>query len=238
VSVSLAVMNLILAVIVDSAEQARKQVDAENVAQRHKRLDEATVQFLEKCKEYDADANGSISKDEMSCGLLETMTEGRLYSDDADAIFDALADNDGLDYNRLADFMVRMRSLDNHSMFLELMKLQHKLHRQALAGLEEAKLICDALKQETELGNTAMADPEESRCPSSISVEERVDKVCLSSVEVKAVRLCGDDSLRDIEQPTPLSMVQKAVSAHAAPHQNGLHSVAPAHDREDIGLSI
>jgi len=146
VSVSLAIMNLILAVIVDSASDSKSDLQEEKLELQQQEYEEARKSFLRLCSELDADGNGSLTKDEISQGLRHpnferTMMAAKLKNEDMDNLFDVLDfDNSGtVNYNEFVNFFSKMRHADLSLLVLEITRLQGMVLQCIQAGRTQEK---------------------------------------------------------------------------------------------------
>jgi len=151
-SINLGLLNLILAVIVERAEEARE----EDVAQKRRERDH----FLAKCKkrlkkmfhDLDYDGNGSISRDEMMDGMRENPEFADILhvmdfgADDKEVIFSMMdVDMNGLiDPDEFIEHLFKMRSHDTQTLLLFIkhvvLNLQTKLGVSATADHDRTSL--------------------------------------------------------------------------------------------------
>lgn len=126
VTVSLAIMNLILAVIVDSGQQARQDAIQEKITAKAHEFDNATRLFADLCLEIDSDGSGSLTMEELHNGFDEkiefadTMKMMGLERTDLEVIFRVM-DQDlsgDLNYTEFIDEMRNVRSSEVHSMLI------------------------------------------------------------------------------------------------------------------------
>ena len=61
-------LNLILAVVIDSANQARQETDHQQAQEKEKQYEKATAKLLSFCQGLDKDQSGSLSLDELVSG--------------------------------------------------------------------------------------------------------------------------------------------------------------------------
>lgn len=126
VTVSFTIMNLMLAVIVDSAQEARKLSDYELVLQRDKLADQAKNALLSVCEEIDEDGGGTLCLEELLNGFdnhaefqqaFRVMDIGR---DDMGVVFSILdQDHSGdVDYHEFVNELHRMKQHDIHTMLI------------------------------------------------------------------------------------------------------------------------
>jgi len=116
ITVALCVMNLILAVIVDSAAAARENDMAEKTRQKQKQLLEQKMQLLNLCAAMDQDDSSSISLDEVlkawdvSDEFHEVMVQLGVQRNDLVMIFKLLdTEDDGdVDYKEFVDQLYQL----------------------------------------------------------------------------------------------------------------------------------
>lgn len=126
VTVGLTVMNLILAVIVDAAQEARKTTDHELAMLKRTEWDDAKHFLYEQCKTMDVDGSGSLCYAELVNGFdtnepfrdaLDVMDVKR---NDLAMVFDILdKDKSGdVDYDEFINELYYFKSHDSHTMLV------------------------------------------------------------------------------------------------------------------------
>lgn len=126
VTVSFAIMNLILAVIVDAAQEARKLSDYQVALERDKAADAAKQSLMKVCEEIDADKGGTLCLQELLDGFdsqpefQKSFKVLNIGKEDMTVIFSILdADNSGdVDYHEFVNELHRMKSHDIHTMLV------------------------------------------------------------------------------------------------------------------------
>merc|ERR1712118_43166 len=68
------IMNLILAVVVDSAMEARQQSEQDRQRQQQRERRQRTLELVEMVAEFDIDGNGTLSADEIREAFSDTDT--------------------------------------------------------------------------------------------------------------------------------------------------------------------
>lgn len=124
VSVSLGVMNLILAVIVESAAEAREKDTEEKNRQKQARLLEEKIKLLRLCAELDEDNSGSVSLPELmnawdvAADFREVMNSLEITKPDLFTIFRLLdPDKTGdVDYKIFVDSLYNLSTCDPRMM--------------------------------------------------------------------------------------------------------------------------
>lgn len=138
VTVGIAIMNLILAVIVDRAQGTKQESLEEIIKQKEKEFGEAAQHLLKLCSGLDSDHSGFLSKDEIMAGFESeefamNMTVMSLEKEDMCAIFDVL-DDDGsgdVSYKELVKQLFRFRQPDLRTAIFELTRLHQKVQNLA-----------------------------------------------------------------------------------------------------------
>jgi hypothetical protein len=160
-SVSLFIMNLILAVIVEAAAEVKDQSLQELAQEKQREFNSAAAEFLELCVKLDTDGGGSLSKDELMEGFeheefAHTMRVLGLERDDMGILFEVIdQDFSGtVDYSEFVKMVFRMKQPDMHMMIWELAKIQQivmkmcrnateEMHRVEIAAESEMHRIAD-----------------------------------------------------------------------------------------------
>lgn len=139
VTVSFAIMNLMLAVIVDSAQEARRLSDWDIAMQKEAATSEAKDALTKICEEIDEDGSGSLCLQELFDGYDNHLEFQRCFRvmdigrDDVGVVFSIL-DNDSsgsVDYHEFVNELYRMKSHDIHTMLVFIKhyvtELDHKI---------------------------------------------------------------------------------------------------------------
>mmetsp|Transcript_10822 Transcript_10822/g.37916 ORF Transcript_10822/g.37916 Transcript_10822/m.37916 type:complete len:697 (+) Transcript_10822:216-2306(+) len=144
-SVSLGVMNLILAVIVESASEARDN-DSEEKA-KNKKKEQATVksELLTLCEHMDTDLSGTITLDEMKLAFQTSEPFRRLMllleidEKELDGVFAILDSDDGgqVDYTEFVDQMYDLRTGDVRMMVCITRKKLENFERLIKASMQD-----------------------------------------------------------------------------------------------------
>merc|ERR1712194_729878 len=118
--------NLILAVIVDSALEARK-ADVHHLAKiKEEKRTESAKRLYTLFKDLDIDGNGVLSHAElekgfeMNEGFMDTMTSMDINAQDLDTIF-SIMDEDGngdIDYAEFVNEMHKIQTGDSHTLLV------------------------------------------------------------------------------------------------------------------------
>lgn len=125
-TVTLGVMNLVLAVIVDAAADAREKDVKHKLEMKREEKVKASAKFHELCLAMDENGDGYISMSELlnafECNedLRQTLEVLDVDKDDLDCIFLLMdSDNSGdVSYSEFADLLLRMKSQDSRTILL------------------------------------------------------------------------------------------------------------------------
>jgi hypothetical protein len=117
-------LNLIMAVVIDSANQARQETDHQQAEEKEKQYEKATAKLLSFCQGLDKDQSGSLSLDELVSGyddnvdFEDAMTLLDITQKDMNTVFRIMdEDNSGeVRYDEFVDELYRMKSEDSHTM--------------------------------------------------------------------------------------------------------------------------
>mmetsp|Transcript_129137 Transcript_129137/g.325845 ORF Transcript_129137/g.325845 Transcript_129137/m.325845 type:complete len:637 (-) Transcript_129137:57-1967(-) len=139
VSISMAVMNLILAVIVEKAAEAREMTIKEEAINKEKAWIRASQDLLSICKDLDTDCSGSLSFEEVVHGFrsnaafADIMKTMDIVEADLEVVFHML-DTDGsrsVDYKEFVNQLHMMKSCEAHTLIVFIkfyvMELRQKL---------------------------------------------------------------------------------------------------------------
>eukprot|EP00928_Gymnodinium_smaydae_P067259 TRINITY_DN501_c0_g1_i2.p1 TRINITY_DN501_c0_g1~~TRINITY_DN501_c0_g1_i2.p1 ORF type:complete len:613 (-),score=126.26 TRINITY_DN501_c0_g1_i2:79-1866(-) len=121
VSVGLAMLNLILAVIVESATEARQQDQHQRALEHERQMQDAKTRLLQVCAEMDDDGSGTLSIEEFKRGFDESQEFADLLKimnitkDDLQMVFKVVdQDNSGdVEYVEFVDNIHRMKSQES-----------------------------------------------------------------------------------------------------------------------------
>lgn len=126
ITVSIGLMNLLLAVIVDRAQQARtNDVKAIEKEEEHERI-ELKTKLLDTCKLMDDDASGVLTLEELQIGyhcnrdFHLTMKAMDIDEDDMLAVFGIMDEDRGgtVKYEEFVDQVWKMKSTEDHAMLI------------------------------------------------------------------------------------------------------------------------
>jgi hypothetical protein len=125
-SVSLALLNLILAVIVDSAAQARSESEHDLAAMKEAEFKKQKKHLTRIFQALDKDKNGQLSWDELNDAIIEssefndTLTCMGISVHDLDMVWMLLDEQDTgkVTCEKFVEQLYRLRSTDNHNMTL------------------------------------------------------------------------------------------------------------------------
>lgn len=177
VTVSLAIMNLILAVIVERAQDSATENLAEQAEEKRKKFEEAALELLELCGQLDSDNSHCLSKQELLKGFdtkefSDAMQVMGIRRGDMDVLFDVL-DEDGsgdIKYVEFVDQLFKFRNPDMKTAIFELAKVQLRVDR---IQHSEAQAMKKTEARNEELRKTLAAIKEQLTCvvPASLSRE-------------------------------------------------------------------
>jgi len=123
-SVGSAVLNLILALCVDSATDARQRLEQELVQEKILKQQDRTGRLLQICRSLDTDGSGELSREELVYGFDKmpefraTLEELEFSKDDLEIVWIILdSDNSGfVSYTEFIAQLLDMKSSDQHFM--------------------------------------------------------------------------------------------------------------------------
>lgn len=126
VSVNLGIMNLIVAVIVDRAHQAREEDDLQKLVEKDANFKMARLRMGEMFKRLDLDGSGSLTADELVDGIDNEPEFANLLrlmdvsSEDLALVFKVLDhDNSGqLSYDEFCEQLYKMKTHDAHTLLV------------------------------------------------------------------------------------------------------------------------
>lgn len=143
-SLALATMNLILAVIVDCAQQARHMSTHDLAKEREIDYQKARTRLSELCKNLDTDGNGMLSLDELQqgfsnipefCDVLEVLD---IRQEDMPVVF-GIMDHDGtgeVSYEEFVKELWKLQSNDVQSMVIYIRFYVTQIRKQLLDQLD------------------------------------------------------------------------------------------------------
>lgn len=135
VSVSLAMLNLILAVICEAATEARQQSLSDLAQQRVEQMQEHRQKILEFCGEMDGDKSGNLSFSELMSGwdtapeFADTLTAMDIKKEDMQMIFSVLdTDNSGdVRYEEFVDQLHMLKTNEVRLILFTVMEIRCKV---------------------------------------------------------------------------------------------------------------
>eukprot|EP00419_Tripos_fusus_P080619 CAMPEP_0172939004 /NCGR_PEP_ID=MMETSP1075-20121228/223310_1 /TAXON_ID=2916 /ORGANISM="Ceratium fusus, Strain PA161109" /LENGTH=377 /DNA_ID=CAMNT_0013800389 /DNA_START=455 /DNA_END=1585 /DNA_ORIENTATION=+ len=144
-TVCIAVVNLILAAIVEAAQQARMVGEREIVRMKEAQFEEAKDDFLDICEKLDKDQTGSLSLEELQNGFHENrefsncMKAMDVTFDDLGTVFNILdQDRSGdVNYAEFASQIHKMKTNDSHMMLVFIKHYTKKMHDDILQGVTD-----------------------------------------------------------------------------------------------------
>jgi hypothetical protein len=146
VTVCVAAMNLILAAIVDAAQDAKAQGDHEIARVKQQEQQHASGQLLELCKSLDYDGSGTLNVEELREGMTnnpefgDAMKAMDISSDDIDVVFGMLdEDRSGdVDYEEFIAQVHKMKTNDTHTLLIFIRHYVKAIHDQGLSDMKVA----------------------------------------------------------------------------------------------------
>lgn len=228
VSLAMALMNVVLAAVVDSANQAR----ADNVEfmneQKAQERKKAEAHMMVICEEMDSDGGGTLTKQELLSGY-DHNKEFRAAMDEMDielkemevvwAILDE--DNSGtIDYTEFTEQLFKMKSKDSHTM---LVFIKHYIQEIRTRVNQEMTLIKTDICEQMVLMNRAQVD--------------LLNK--LESME-KEEKEIGKDMKKELAEQQKLEHIEEEVLRGEAPLQSpaGVSGTAASPDEEVLVSSL
>lgn len=124
ITVGMAVLNLILAVVIDSANQARKQTDHEIAAVKEENFEKAKKDLSRFCHDVDIDKDGMVTLEELEAGyhtvpaFADAMKVLDVKPKDIKNLFRIMDQDKSGDVNseEFVEFFYAMKCEDQHSM--------------------------------------------------------------------------------------------------------------------------
>jgi len=153
-SLALATMNLILALICDSSQQARQMTEGELAKEKEKSYAKARKRLAEICKDLDADQNGKLSLEELQGGMAnnpefsDVLCVLDIKEEDMPIIFGVM-DHDGVGEVGYEDFvreLWKMQTNDVQSMVIHIRFYVNQIRTQLMERL--ASITEHILKEE------------------------------------------------------------------------------------------
>lgn len=145
ISVSIGLMNLLLAVIVDRANAARGEDLAALVRAEEREQKKTKAKLLSICETMDHDKSGDLSLEELQDGFMNnhefhiTMKAMDISEDDIDVVF-AIMDEDGsgsVKFTEFVDQIWKMKSVDDHTLLIFIKYSIAEVRRMTLRRLKE-----------------------------------------------------------------------------------------------------
>jgi len=150
VVINFGLLNMILAVIVDKAQEARAEDEDQKLKDKGIQYQEAAKQIAKLCEDLDTDGNGTIQEQEVLDGydsnsqFASTLELMDIRREDLKALFSVL-DSDGsgsVSYQEFIDEMYRMKTQADHTLLVFIRHTTESISRK----IEEELFL---LKQET-----------------------------------------------------------------------------------------
>lgn len=168
VTVALAGMNLILAVIVDCAQEARKLTLHDAAVKKQEEFEEAKKALVKLCGGLDSDNNGLLSLEELTQGLednpefADILEILEIKQEDMPIIFGVM-DMDGsgeVSYHEFVKELYRLQSNDIQSMIVYIRFYVTQIRTQLMSRMESlTKQITDKIaEEEQELAEKMLAE--------------------------------------------------------------------------------
>lgn len=211
VLVSLAIMNLILAVIVEKASEAKQDSNNDLVKKKEKEFMAAKSVLLTLYKEIDRDESGYIDQDEILEGFRtneqfqKVMTAMDVTEDEINVVFEILDRNNTgkIDYLEWIDELHKMKTRDSHTL------LTFTKHHVA-----QIKRELDIMrKEQRHLGGAVPA----SAAHVSVQNGSKVDPAAVSAVsQAYAAALQGEDWRASMQQSIATSVAEAEIEIREA----------------------
>jgi Ca2+-binding EF-hand superfamily protein len=143
------ILNLILAVVIDSANQARQETDHQIAEEKERQYKKATAELLVFCSSLDKDESGTLSLDEFVTGYAENfafqdaMKLLDISQKDMDIVFRIMdQDNSGeVRYDELVQELYKMKSEDSHTMITFIKFYVQEIQRESREEVAETKAL-------------------------------------------------------------------------------------------------
>merc|ERR1712151_696348 len=154
-------LNLILAVIVDKAEEVREEDIKHRTCAKAKQRDESCRVLKQICQEMDKDKSGSLTLRELTEGFECKKTFGDMMSlmdvakEDLELVFSILDEDDSGDviYEEFVNQIHKMKSSDNHTLLIFIKCYVSEIKQKVT---EELRLIKEMLsRSHKEASNTS-----------------------------------------------------------------------------------
>jgi hypothetical protein len=139
-TISMVVLNLILAIIVDASQQARKSNDTELVRAKQHVQEAASKKMQQLCEVLDTNNSGTLTLKELQNGMEENddfcdaMLAMDICEGDLETVF-AILDKDKsgeVDYQEFVKEMQQLRSNDSHTMLVFIKQYVKNINDQLL----------------------------------------------------------------------------------------------------------
>jgi len=229
VSISLAIMNLILAVIVDSANESRSGMNDDN-------SEDCCAILKRLCVSLDAEGYGALSKDELRRAMEENTDDARvlrecLKAEDVDEIFEVLdlAKSGFVKQSEFVAFFSKMRQSGNISLMLEVTKLGRMI-QQALDFKPSSREMPASATIAGSSSTEAMSVSKVANCVAAVHLEvPQQENNCLKP-ELEAPRKLlppvSSEALLVQDCATQFEKFSEPVVFKATCHENHLYSTA------------
>jgi len=198
VTISLGIMNIILAGVVDSAAHAREKDMQDKAQMKASDQLETKKELYKLCSEMDTNGSGSLSKEELFDAYEnlpefgDIMLRLDVQAEDLDALFRVL-DQDGsgdLDYEEFCDELVALKSEDQQTLLIltrfAVQQIQHEIDHNMSAKIQN--LVGASAKQEEQLQsiNDKLDALCASRLPQATNPPKDIDQNDLVTSEIQA----------------------------------------------------
>jgi len=203
--ISLMMLNVILAVVVETSSKAAAE-DAETIIKnQEKEFQKSAHIFKNICRELDDDKSGTLTAQELNEGFennaqfRQIMALMQIDRDDIDAVFNIL-DKDGsgdIDYDEFITEMYKMKSHDEHTMLvflryyvLEIKRMLGQMEERAArhSRRDVMESAVPPLVRPPDEGSIALRSPEEKIFPAEPTEVERELREALIHKVQAAVR--------------------------------------------------
>jgi len=124
--INLGLLNLIMAVIVDRAQEARREDEEHVLQEKSKQYNEARSRLLTLCNGLDEDRTGTISMEELRRGtqhskeFIDLLTLMDIAEDDLEQLFAYMdVDNSGdVSYSEFVRQLYKLKTVDSHTVLI------------------------------------------------------------------------------------------------------------------------